>query len=138
MLLLPDNESLSERRMRRMRRFGWAAIVLVIAGAGFVEARKFMPVSPEEGSPAANTNAVVSQAEAPTVLAKTDSPAAKTDPPAPTRAVALMPTPQRDTKQTQSAAAGKGILAGAARPEAGGDSAAPEPRVVERKGGRRS
>ena len=58
-LLVPDNESTGERRMRRMRRFGWAAIIMVIAGAGFVEARKMMPVSPDDSAPAIVSNTSV-------------------------------------------------------------------------------
>jgi len=82
MLLVPDNESASERRMHRMRRFGWAAILLVIVGAGFVEARKFMPMSAEDLPPPSNAKAVLSPEETPnrdmvsstaTALAKTDT-----------------------------------------------------------------
>src|SRR6476661_2129000 len=80
-LLVPDNESGSERRMRRMRQFGWAAIVLVIVGAGFVEARKFMPIAPTETPGASNANAVLSQEESPSrdASAAGAAPLAKTD-----------------------------------------------------------
>src|SRR6476469_1544886 len=86
-LLVPDNESGSERRMKRMRQVGWAAILLVIVGAGFVEARKFMPTAPADTPPASNANTVLSQEESPSrdapmaaaaPLAKTDTPAAPT------------------------------------------------------------
>jgi hypothetical protein len=94
-LLVPDNESAAERRMQRMRRMGWAAILLVIIGAGAVEARKFMPMAGEDIHPTSNTKTVVSQEEAPAgdagaaspaPLAKADSPAA-----APSRTLATTP-----------------------------------------------
>jgi len=63
-LLIPENESPAERRMRRMRRMGWAAILLVIAGAGWMEARKMMPVGPlPADSMGARTTTVVSPEE---------------------------------------------------------------------------
>ena len=105
MLLLPDNESPAERRMRRMRRLGWAAILVVVVGAGAVEARKFMPMAADEVQPASNTKTVVSQEEAPardagTVatapLAKADTSAA-----APTRTLA---TPRAESRQAKPAA----------------------------------
>ena len=67
--------------MRRMRQFGWAAIVLVIVGAGVVEARKFMPMAPADTPPASNVNAVLSQEESPSRDAPTaaTAPLAKTD-----------------------------------------------------------
>jgi hypothetical protein len=103
-LLVPDNESAAERRMQRMRRVGWAAILVVIVGAGVVEARKFMPMAGEDVRPASNTQTVVSQAEAPArdagavapaPLAKTESsPAAGSN-----RALATTPSaPPRPTK----------------------------------------
>lgn len=109
-LLLPDNESKSERRMRRMRRFGWAAIILVIAGAGFVEARKMIPVIPEEIESHVSTlvrqaepNNTDQQARAP--LAKTDSAPAGLRPAASSTgaaagSLAAAPTPaaRRETK----------------------------------------
>jgi Putative zinc-finger len=84
-LLVPDNESAAERRIRRMRRLGWAAILVVIVGAGAVEAKKFLPVTAEDVPPASNAKTVVSQEEAPArdagsvapaPLAKRDSAAA--------------------------------------------------------------
>jgi hypothetical protein len=63
-LLIPENESVADRRMRRMRRLGWAAILLVIAGAGWMEARKMMPVGPlPADSTISRTTAVVSPEE---------------------------------------------------------------------------
>jgi len=81
MLLVPDNESASERRMHRMRRFGWAAILLVIVGAGFVEARKFMPMSAEDLPPPSNAKAVLSPEETPNrdMVSSTATAPAKTD-----------------------------------------------------------
>ena len=38
-LLMPDNESALDRRMRRVRKYGWAAMIAVFAGAGFVGSR---------------------------------------------------------------------------------------------------
>ena len=38
-LLMPDNESAADRRMRRFRKYGWAAMIAVLIGAGFVGAR---------------------------------------------------------------------------------------------------
>ncbi|MGN6393645.1 MAG: zf-HC2 domain-containing protein [Gemmatimonadales bacterium] len=74
-LLIPENESAAEKRMRRMRRLGWAAIVLVIAGAGWVEARKMMPVGPLPADSATpKAAAVVSPEE--TVRPDSTSPAA--------------------------------------------------------------
>jgi hypothetical protein len=76
-LLLPDNESMSERRMRRMRRFGWAAIILVIAGAGFVEVQKMIPAIPEEIESKAGT--LLRQAEPNSTKQPAGAPLAKTD-----------------------------------------------------------
>jgi anti-sigma factor RsiW len=65
-ILIPDNESPAERRMRRIRRLGWAAMVAVIVGSASVWAGKFgvrigatpdtlatpaQVVSPQETSP---------------------------------------------------------------------------------------
>jgi hypothetical protein len=38
-LLMPDNESAADRRMRRVRKYGWAAMIAVFVGAGFVGSR---------------------------------------------------------------------------------------------------
>ena len=40
-ILIPDNESPAERRMRRLRWLGWAAMIAVIVGSGTVWAGKF-------------------------------------------------------------------------------------------------
>ena len=119
-LLVPDNESAAERRMQRMRRLGWAAILLVIVGAGAVEARKFLPVAGEDVAPASNTKTVVSQEEAsardagalaPAPLAKADSsPAAASN-----RTLATTPSaPPRQTKPA-AAAPSKSLAANASR-----------------------
>jgi hypothetical protein len=109
-LLVPDNESAAERRMMRMRRLGWAAILVVIVGAGAVEARKFMPIAGEDVPPASNTKTVVSQEEAPArdaggaaaaPLAKADSSGTAagrtlaTTPPAPRAAKPAAPAPTK-------------------------------------------
>jgi len=117
-LLVPDNESAAERRMQRMRRLGWAAILLVIVGAGVVEARKFMPMAGEDVPPASNTKMVVSQAEAPArdagsvtpaPLAKTDSSATSSRTPATTP-----PAPPRQSKPAAPASS-KTLAANALR-----------------------
>lgn len=38
-LLIPDNESAADRRMRRVRKYGWAAMIAVFVGAGFIGTR---------------------------------------------------------------------------------------------------
>ena len=38
-LLMPDNESAADRRMRRVRKYGWAAMIAVFVGAGFIGSR---------------------------------------------------------------------------------------------------
>ena len=38
-LLMPDNESPADRRMRRMRKYGWAAMILVFISAGVIGVR---------------------------------------------------------------------------------------------------
>jgi hypothetical protein len=38
-LLMPDNESAADRRMRRLRKYGWAAMIAVFVGAGFIGTR---------------------------------------------------------------------------------------------------
>jgi anti-sigma factor RsiW len=97
-LLIPDNESASERRMRRMRRFGWAAIIAVIAGAGFVEGRKMMPVALPEDTVLAKSGPVVSPEEtAPNgdVVAS----ASRTDSAPSQRPTALADSRQSDSQQ---------------------------------------
>jgi hypothetical protein len=121
--------------MRRMRQFGWAAILLVIVGAGFVEARKFMPMAPADIPPAGNANAVLSQQESPSrdaptaaaaPLAKTDSATADRPSPAPTRTLARRsePPPQPEGKPAAPAPkAATGTTADEfARSDAGKDS----------------
>jgi hypothetical protein len=68
-ILVPDNESPAERRGRLMQRFGWAAMVLILIGAGIV-GRMSRP-TPTLGPPAtpatvarADSGAVVSPEEA--------------------------------------------------------------------------
>jgi len=66
-LLLPDNESPSERRLRRLQRIGWAAMIAVLLGAGFVQLRRFgggtVASEPDSERPS-QPGAVVSQEEA--------------------------------------------------------------------------
>lgn len=66
-LLLPDNESAADRRTRRLRRFGWAALVVGMVGAGFLGVR-MRPSRPDmvpiAGRAAAESDAVVSPVEA--------------------------------------------------------------------------
>jgi hypothetical protein len=38
-LLMPDNESAADRRMRRVKKYGWAAMIAVFVGAGFIGTR---------------------------------------------------------------------------------------------------
>jgi len=115
--------------MKRMRQFGWAAILLVIVGAGFVEAKKFMPMAPADTPPAGNANTVLSQEESPSrdapmaaeaPLAKTDSAAA------PTRALARAsaPAPQRAAKPAAPAreVTAQGNVVELARSEARNDT----------------
>jgi hypothetical protein len=134
-LLVPDNESGSERRMRRMRQLGWAAILLVIVGAGFIEARKFMPIAPTETPAASNASAVLSQEESPSrdasaaaaaPLAKTDSATATRQTPAPTRTLARTPAPAPPREATPARPAPQAAAGGnadeLARSDAGKDS----------------
>jgi len=129
-LLVPDNESAAERRIRRMRRLGWAAILVVIVGAGAVEAKKFMPVAGEDVPPASNTKTVVSQEEAPAPdagsaapapLPKTDSPIAVSS-----RTAATKPPAAPRERKPAAPAAGKVLAAttGSARNENRKDAAA--------------
>lgn len=145
-LLIPENEPVAERRMRRMRRLGWAAILLVIAGAGWMEARKMMPVgplpadsmvattttvvSPEEttprpdsGSSSGRANAFAARADSapPSTALAARKPAA----PAPARPSASGST--RTTKPASPAPAAEDTepKALAARDEAGADSTGP-------------
>jgi hypothetical protein len=100
---MPDNESAADRRMRRVRKYGWAAMIAAFVGAGFIGTRLREPaqsafdasisrkpaeaiVSPEETArPAAPT-----VDSTPTAFA-TRSPVAKegTGPNSPARADAL-------------------------------------------------
>lgn len=130
-LLVPDNESAAERRMRRMRRLGWAAILLVIVGAGAVEGKKLMPVGGENVAPASNTKTVVSQEEAPArdagsvaaaPLAKTDSSGG-----APSRTLATTPPNAARATKPAASAPSKALAANtgrSSRNEARKDSAA--------------
>jgi hypothetical protein len=62
--LVPDNESGAERRMRRMRRLSWAAMIAVVIGATYIFRRGQLPPPSSQVAdtePAA-ANAVVSPA----------------------------------------------------------------------------
>jgi hypothetical protein len=68
-ILVPDNESPAERRRRVVRRFGWAAMVLILIGAGIVgRMSRPVPQHAPPQSPAslarADSSAVVSPEEA--------------------------------------------------------------------------
>ena len=67
-LLIPDNESAADRRARRLRRFGWAALLVGMVGAGFLGV-KMRPTQPAfaplaGGATPAESDAVVSPQEA--------------------------------------------------------------------------
>ena len=102
-LLMPDNESAADRRMRRVRKYGWAAMILVFVGAGVIGVRMREP-APAFDVPAARApgSAVVSAEETsrPELPATDSAPsqlAAKATPPAASRSnVALKPPLRAD------------------------------------------
>ncbi len=98
-LLIPDNESAADRRMRRLRKFGWAALVVGMVGAGFLGVSmrpKSAALGPIAGrSTAAESDAVVSPVEA---APRADEAAARPE----SSALALKDRPS--TAQTKSAA----------------------------------
>jgi hypothetical protein len=131
--------------MRRMRQFGWAAILLVIVGAGFIEARKFMPMAPADTAPpATNANAVLSQEESPSrdapmaaaaPLAKADSTTADRPSPAAPRAIARnsAPAPRRESKPAPPPrAAAQGNADELPRSDAGKDSGALNEEAIDK------
>ena len=66
-LLIPDNESAADRRQRRLRGFGWAALVVGMVGAGFLGVQmrpSRRPSSRSLAAQAAESDAVVSSGEA--------------------------------------------------------------------------
>ena len=93
-LLMPDNESPADRRMRRVRKYGWAAMILVFVSAGVIGVQMREPapgferqvgtspyavVSPEETSrdaaPGDSVPTELAKAPAPRAPAKSASPA---------------------------------------------------------------
>jgi anti-sigma factor RsiW len=100
MLLIPDNESAADRRARRLKRMGWAALIVGVVGAGFLGVR----LRPQAtGMPAlaratpAESNAVVSPEEASRPDSVTQSPASST--------LALNDRAAREPKPTPAPAA---------------------------------
>jgi putative zinc finger protein len=85
-LLIPDNESAADRRMRRVRKYGWAAMIIVLVGAGFLGARLREPAQAAFDASISRKapNAIVSPEEAP-------QPAAPTSDSAPTALAARPP-----------------------------------------------
>jgi hypothetical protein len=102
-LLIPDNESAADRRARRLRRFGWAALLVGMVGAGFLGVKMrptqpdFVPiagratpaesdavVSPQEAAPRADAAAAAPESSA-LALRSTES-KAKPATPAPAKA----------------------------------------------------
>jgi hypothetical protein len=85
-LLMPDNESPADRRMRRVRKYGWAAMILVFVSAGIIGVQMREPAPGFERQVGLSPNAVVSPEEtsrdaaltdsAPTELAKAPAPSA--------------------------------------------------------------
>ena len=72
-LLMPDNESAADRRQRRIRKYGWAAMIAVFVGAGFIGTRLREPAQAAFDasiSPKA-TDAIVSPEETPRPAAPT-------------------------------------------------------------------
>ncbi|MEP6687732.1 MAG: zf-HC2 domain-containing protein [Gemmatimonadales bacterium] len=124
-LLMPDNESVADRRMRRMRKYGWAAMLLVFVGAGFIGVRMREPAQVFD-LPLAhrNTNAVVSPEETarPEATASTtDSAAQLADKPAAAKQNLAAKAPARADAPRNAAKAlakdtGAGAAAGSATP----------------------
>jgi hypothetical protein len=131
-LLMPDNESAADRRMRRVRKYGWAAIIAVFVGAGFVGARLREPaqaafdasvkskaadaiVSPEETArPAAPTSDSASAAFAITPPLGKEGAAPKSPARADAPKVALKEVPKDAGKVAENDAGGLAL----ARPSA--------------------
>ncbi len=131
-LLMPDNESAADRRMRRFRKYGWAAMVVVIVGAGFIGTRLRKPAQAafEASQESKAADAIVSPEEAPQPPAGSSDTAAaalatrprlakeETPPKSPARADA-----PRDALKEAPKAAGKLADAGkVAENDAGKDS----------------
>ena len=97
-LLMPDNESAADRRMRRVRRYGWAAMIAVFVGAGFIGVRFREPVQEAY-------NATVSRKAVDAIVSpeETARPAAPTSDSAPT-ALAARPPLSREGAVSKSPA----------------------------------
>ena len=113
-LLIPDNESAADRRMRRLRKFGWAALFVGMVGAGFLGvsmrpktavmgplpsrstvAESDAVMSPEEGAPRADEAAAPPESSA---LALRDKPST-------TITTTASPTPPANSGERQLASA---------------------------------
>lgn len=131
-LLMPDNESAADRRMRRFRKYGWAAMVAVIVGAGFIGTRLRKPAQAAfDASLERNAaDAIVSPEEAPQTPAAssdTGSAALATRPPlakdeAPPKSPARADAPRDALKEAPKAAGTVADAGKAAEEDAGKDS----------------
>ncbi len=112
-ILVPDNESPAERRRRFTQRFGWAAMVLILIGAGVIgRMSRPMPTRSAAAAPAAraDSGAVVSPEE----TGRPDQAAAQSAETART-ALAMKPDPvEKQVARTRAPAPAAAV----ARPEA--------------------
>lgn len=111
-LLMPDNESAADRRMRRVRKYGWAAMIAVFVGAGFVGTRLREPAQ-------AAFDASLSRRSAEAIVSpeETARPAAPTADSAPTALATRAPLAKERTAPNSPARADapKGALTDAGR-----------------------
>lgn len=126
-LLMPDNESATDRRMRRMRKYGWAAMLLVFVGAGFIGVRMREPSQAFDVPRARGTaDAVVSPEE----TARPAAPATTDSAPAPSAAKSAPPRQNLATRPAARADAPRGAaknLMKDAPADAGGATGAAAP-----------
>jgi Putative zinc-finger len=99
-LLMPDNESAGDRRMRRVRKYGWAAMIAVFVGAGFVGTRLREPAQ-------AAFDASISHKAADAIVSpeETARPAAPTSDGTPTALATRPPLPKAGTAPNSPARA---------------------------------
>jgi cytoskeletal protein RodZ len=120
-LLIPDNESAADRRSRRFRRMGWAALIAGVVGAGFLGVQ-FRPQPVRSTTLAratpAESDAVVSAAEASRPDSVTQSPESST--------LALNDRAARTAKSKPAQAAPPAPAPAAAAPPARKDTAPSE------------
>jgi putative zinc finger protein len=97
-LLMPDNESAADRRMRRVRKYGWAAMIAVLVGAGFVGTRLREP-------PQAAFEASVTKKPADAIVSpeETARPAAPTSDSAPSALATRPPSAKEEAATTEAA-----------------------------------